>query len=94
MLSELRKYRVGMILAHQYLSQLDPQVRDAILGNTGTTISFRLGPADAEVLASEFYPEFSVGDLMSLPNYQIYLKLMVDGVVSSPFSAETVLPSD
>ena len=92
MLSELRKYRVNMILAHQFLSQLDLQVRDAILGNVGTIISFRVGAADAEILEKEFYPEFTATDLTRLPNYQIYLKLMVDGEVSSPFSAETMGP--
>jgi hypothetical protein len=90
MLSELRKYRVNLILAHQYLSQLGPQLRDAILGNVGTLVSFRLGLADAELLAKEFYPAFTAGDLISLPNYEIYLKLMVDGAVSTPFSAETL----
>jgi hypothetical protein len=92
MLSELRKYRVGMILAHQYLSQLDPQIRDAILGNVGTIIAFRLGLADAEIIAQEFYPVFSPADLVALPNYAIYLKLMVDGVPTPPFSAETLPP--
>ncbi len=90
MLSELRKYRVGMVLAHQYLSQLDPQIRDAILGNAGTIISFRLGLSDAEVLEKEFYPTFSAGDLIRLPNYRIYLKLMIDGMPSEPFSADTL----
>ena len=90
MLSELRKYRVGMILAHQYLSQLDPQVRDAVLGNVGTIITFRVGASDAEVLEKEFSPEFSALDLTTLPNYHIYLKLMVEGVVSRPFSGETL----
>ena len=93
MLSELRKYRVDMILSHQYLTQLDPQVRDAILGNTGTIISFRLGLTDAKMLAGEFYPFFSAIDLINLPNYHIYLRLMIDGVVSQPFSAETLKPS-
>src|SRR3989449_3194832 len=69
MLSELRKYRVGLILAHQYLTQLDLEVRDAILGNAGTIISFRLGLADAEILAQEFYPELAAVDLVSLPNH-------------------------
>ena len=91
MLSELRKYRVNMVLSHQYLSQLDPQVKDAILGNTGTIISFRLGLTDAEMLAGEFYPFFSARDLINLPNYHIYLRLMIDGVVSQPFSAGTLL---
>jgi len=91
MLSELRKYRVNMVLSHQYLGQLDPQVKDAILGNTGTIISFRLGLTDAEMLAGEFYPFFSARDLINLPNYHIYLRLMIDGVVSQPFSAGTLL---
>jgi Helicase HerA, central domain/TraM recognition site of TraD and TraG len=90
MLSELRKYRVSMVLAHQYLSQLDVEVRDAILGNAGTIASFRLGVPDAEILAKEFYPEFSVEDLINLPNYHVYLKLMIEGRVSKPFSAETL----
>jgi hypothetical protein len=79
-----------MILSHQYLSQLDPHVRDAILGNIGTIISFRLGLTDAEILAGEFYPFFSATDLINLPNYHIYLKLMIGGVVSQPFSGETL----
>lgn len=94
MLSELRKYRVNLILAHQYLSQLDEEVRDAILGNVGTIISFRLGLADAEILGKEFWPEFSKEDLIRLPNYNMYLKLMVNGVVTKPFSAETLPPGD
>lgn len=94
MLSELRKYRVGLVLAHQYLSQLDPQVRDAILGNVGTMISFRLGAIDARLLEREFAPELSEEDLISLPNYNIYLKLMVKGEVSHPFSAQTLRLGD
>jgi TraM recognition site of TraD and TraG len=90
MLSELRKYRTNMILSHQFQSQLEPQVRDAILGNAGTIISFRLGLTDAEILADEFYPFFSARDLINLPNYHIYLKLMIDGVVSQPFSGHTL----
>lgn len=90
MLSELRKYHVGLILANQYMSQLDEQIQAAILGNVGTIISFRLGLPDAEVLAKEFYPEFSTTDLMNLPNQYIYLKQMIDGQVSKPFSAQTI----
>lgn len=90
MLSELRKYRISMILAHQFLTQLDPAVRDAVLGNVGTIISFRLGLSDAELLAGEFYPFFSTSDLINLPNYHVYLRLMIDGKVSQPFSAETI----
>ncbi len=90
MLSELRKYGVGMTLAHQYLAQLDLLVREAILGNAGTIVSFRVGPADAELLAQEFAPTFSALDLISLPNHHIYLKLMVNGAPTAPFSAETL----
>jgi energy-coupling factor transporter ATP-binding protein EcfA2 len=90
MLSELRKYRLNLVLVHQYLGQLDEQVRDSILGNVGTMIAFRVGPGDAEILEKEFYPEFSASDLVNLPNYSVYLKLMVDGVVTKPFSAVTL----
>jgi len=93
MLSELRKYRVGLVLAHQYLAQLELPIRDAILGNVGTTIAFRVGAADAELLAQEFYPEVALVDLVSLPNHQIYLRLMVNGVPSAPFSGETLPPA-
>lgn len=90
MLSELRKYRLNLILAHQFLSQLDEHVRDAILGNVGTMITFRLGVQDAEILEKEFYPELTTGDLVNLPNFSFYIKLMIDGVVSRAFSGETV----
>jgi hypothetical protein len=94
MLSELRKYGVGLTLAHQHLHQLEPDIRHAILGNTGTLISFRVGAEDAPFLAREFQPKFDTLDLLNLPNYHIYLKLMIDGVPSQPFSAETLLPTD
>lgn len=90
MLSELRKYGVGMVLAHQYLHQLKDDVRNAVLGNAGTIISFRLGPQDAAFLAREFEPKFDAVDLLNLPNYHIYLKLMIDGAPSRPFSAVTL----
>lgn len=93
MLSELRKYRLNLILAHQYLAQLDERLLSAILGNAGTLISFRIGPSDTETIAQEFAPAFSSIDLVNLPNYHIYLKLMIDGRVSHPFSAVTLPPS-
>lgn len=92
MLSELRKYRTNMILSHQFQAQLAEEVRDAILGNVGTIVSFRLGLNDAEILEKEFYPVFSAKDLLNLPNYHIYLRLMIDGVVSQAFSANTTWP--
>src|SRR5947209_9233451 len=92
MLSEMRKYHVGLVLAHQHLSQVEDGTRDAILGNAGTIITFRIGLADALLLEKEFHPELAAVDLISLPNYHIYLKLMIDGVVSRPFSAVTPAP--
>jgi len=91
MLSELRKFHVGMVLAHQFLSQIDPLIRDAILGNVGTLITFRVGLPDAEFLAKEFFPDFSPLDFTRLPNHEIYLRLMIDGRVSRGFSGEGFL---
>lgn len=91
-LSEARKYRLCLILAHQYITQMEETVRDAVFGNIGTSICFRVGAADAEFLEKEFLPEFSLHELVNLPKYNIYLKLMIDGISSSPFSAETLPP--
>ena len=93
MLSELRKYRLSLVLAHQYLTQLEPTVKDAILGNVGTIIVFRIGATDAEIFAQEFAPEFKITDFTNLPNYHIYLKMMIDGKMSQPFSAVTLPPN-
>lgn len=93
MLSELRKYRLSLVLAHQYLSQIDPSIKDAVLGNVGTIIIFRIGAGDAEIFAQEFAPEFNVTDFTNLPNYHIYLKMMIDGKITKPFSAVTINPN-
>lgn len=90
MLSELRKYRIGLTLSHQHLSQVDPDIRDAVFGNVGTIVSFRVGAPDAGYLAREFAPVFSPDDVIGLPRYHIYAKLLIDGEPSRPFSAETV----
>jgi len=91
-LSEARKYHLSLILAHQYIAQMEETVRDAIFGNVGTIISFRVGAADAEFLEKEFLPEFNADDLVNLAKYNIYLKLMIDGVASRAFSASTLAP--
>jgi len=91
-LSEARKYGLNLIFAHQYIEQLDEKIRAAIFGNIGTIISFRVGVSDAKYLASEFYPVFDQTDLINLPNYHIYLKLMINGVTSQAFSATTFFP--
>ena len=82
-----------MTLAHQHLHQLEPGIRHAVLGNAGTVISFRVGPEDAMYLAQEFQPNFGTGDLINLPNRNVYLKLMIDGTPSPPFSAQTLEPN-
>jgi len=91
-LSEARKYRLSLILAHQYIDQMEETVRDAVFGNIGTLVTFRIGAEDAEYIEKELSPEFTAQDLVNLPKYQIYLKLMVDGVAGRPFSAETLAP--
>lgn len=90
MFSELRKFKIGMILAHQYMHQLDEDIRRAILGNAGTIISFRVGTEDAQYLAKEMLPTFTVQDFISLANHCIYLKLMIDGIPSKPFSGISI----
>jgi len=90
MMAELRKYGLGLALAHQHLHQLEPDVRHAVLGNAGTLISFRVGAEDAALLARELQPTFDVVDLIRLPNRHFYLKLMIDGSPSVPFSARTL----
>ncbi len=89
-LSEARKYRLNLILANQYLHQVDADIMRAILGNVGTLVSFRVGTEDAKMLSQEFYPIFRQSDLVNLPAYGIYLKLMIDGNASKPFSADTL----
>ena len=95
-LSEARKYRLNLIIAHQYIAQISnsegSKVSDAVFGNVGTMIIFRVGAEDAQFLEKEFEPEFTAQDLVSLPNYNVYFKLMVDGVTSRPFSAITLPP--
>ena len=91
-LSEARKYHLNLIIAHQYIAQMEEEVRDAVFGNVGTTVSFRVGPFDAEVLETVFTPTFLAADLVNLGFTQIYLTLMIDGVGSQPFSAATLPP--
>jgi hypothetical protein len=89
-LSESRKFGLGLFMANQYTEQLSDEMCAAIFGNVGTLIAFRVGATDAELLAKEFYPVFNETDLVHLPKYSMYLKLMIDGATSKPFSATTV----
>lgn len=91
-LSEARKYRLNLIIAHQYIEQVDEVVQAAVFGNVGTIVVFRIGAADADFLENEFFPTFTPEDLVNLSKFEIYLKLMIDGVTSEAFSARTLPP--
>ena len=91
-LSEARKYKLGLTIAHQYIEQMSDEVRAAVFGNVGTMITFRIGAHDADKLEKEFAPVFEATDMVSLGFAQIYLKLMINGVGSHPFSATTLPP--
>ncbi len=91
-LSEARKYKLALIIAHQYVAQMEESVRDAVFGNVGTSLSFRVGPLDAELLEKVYAPQFMAGDLINLGMAQVYLSLMINDMGSAPFSARTLPP--
>ncbi len=91
-LSEARKYKLSLIIAHQYIEQMEENIRSAVFGNVGTTITFRVGPFDAQVLETLYKPTFYADNLVNLGFAQIYLTLMIDGIGSKPFSARTMSP--
>lgn len=91
-LSEARKYKLALTMAHQYIEQMEEEVRDAVFGNVGTMVTFRVGAYDADILEKEFAPVFTAEDMVNLGLRQIYLKLMIDSVTSQPFSATTMAP--
>lgn len=92
MISALRKYGVSLVLTNQHLAQLEPEVRHSVLANVGTLISFRVGPEDSSILAREFQPTFEPFDLVNLTAHDVIMKMMIDGVISRPFSATTLPP--
>jgi len=91
-LSEARKYHLNLIMAHQYVEQLGDTVKAAVFGNVGTLVVFRVGAIDAEELVKEFTPVFMEEDIVNLPKYEFYIKLMIDGISSDPFSARGLFP--
>jgi hypothetical protein len=90
MLSEARKFKVSLFLTHQYIDQVHEKIHAAVMGNAGTLICFRVGSADADTLSAEFKPPFDVEDMIALKRYHLYIKLMIDGATSKPFSAQTL----
>ena len=93
-LSEARKYRLNLHLTHQYTAQLPESMQDAVFGNIGTMVLFAVGAPDAAILEKEFLPYFTAEDLISLDKYHLYLKLLVDGMTSKPFSAISLTPPE
>lgn len=91
-LSEARKYRLNLVMAHQYIEQIEEEVQAAVFGNVGTLVIFRVGAADAEILEPELMPVFEQNDIVNLRKFDVYLKLMIDGVSSNAFSATTLPP--
>lgn len=91
-LAEARKYNLNLTMAHQYIAQLKDEVREAVFGNAGTIISFRVGGADADILVKEFAPVFENNDLVNLDKYHVYIKLLIDGISCPAFSARTLPP--
>ena len=91
-LSEARKYHLNIIIANQYVTQMSEEVRDAVFGNVGTMITFRVGASDAPLLAKEYIPVFEETDLINLDKYHIYVKMSIEGVTTIPFSATNIPP--
>jgi len=92
-LSEARKYSLNLTLAHQFIAQLTDDIREAIFGNVGSVISFRIGATDSETLLKQFEPTFTTNDLINIDNFNAYVKLLINGQPSTPFNIRT-LPSD
>ncbi|GIW68428.1 MAG: hypothetical protein KatS3mg099_376 [Candidatus Parcubacteria bacterium] len=91
-LSEARKFKLALTIAHQYIEQMEEEIRAAVFGNVGTMITFRVGAYDAEILEREFGPKITAQDLVNLGFAEIYIRLMVDGITLQPFSAQTLPP--
>lgn len=91
-LSEARKYKLALTVANQFIAQMEESIRDAVFGNMGTTITFRVGPLDAEFMERVFAPVFTGEDLQNISFGQVFLTLLIDGMASKPFSAATLGP--
>ncbi len=91
-LSEARKYRLNLIIAHQFIAQIPEKIRDSVFGNVGSTIAFRVGPDDAEYLEKEFSPVFSKNDLMNIDNFNAYVKILINNETSKPFNIKIIAP--
>ena len=93
-LSEARKYKLSLNIAHQYIAQLDEKIKDSVFGNVGSMAVFRVGSDDADYLESQFEPVFDASDIMNIDNYNCYLKMLVSGVPVTPFNLKTFKAPD
>lgn len=93
-LSEARKYKLGLSIAHQFIAQLQPDIKDAVFGNVGSIATFRVGNDDAQFLEQQFAPTFTASDLMNVPNYHAYVRVLANGTPTVPFSIETLPPAE
>ncbi len=91
-LSEARKYKLGLTVAHQFIAQLDENIKNAVFGNVGSIAAFRVGPEDAPTLEAQFKPVFEAHDLMNVPNWNAYMRVLANGVPTKPFSMKTMPP--
>jgi predicted ribonuclease YlaK len=91
-LSEARKYRLCLIVAHQFIGQLTEEIREAVFGNIGSMVAFRVGAEDAEFLVKQFEPVFDINDLINIDNFNAHIKLMINNQTSNPFNLATYLP--
>lgn len=93
-LSEARKYKLGLSIAHQFIAQLQPDIKDAVFGNVGSIAAFRVGNDDAQFLEQQFAPTFTASDLMNIPNYNAYMRVLANGTPTPPFSVSTLPPTE
>lgn len=93
-LSEARKYKLGLSVAHQFTAQLQQNIRDAVFGNVGSMAVFRVGNEDAQMLEHQFSPTFTASDLMNIPNYNAYMRVLANGTPTVPFSISTLPPTE
>jgi GTPase SAR1 family protein len=93
-LSEARKYRLNLVIAHQFIAQLEDDIRDSVFGNVGSMISFRVGAEDAEVLVKQFEPVFEKNDLINIDNFNAYIRLLINGQTAAPFNIKTIRPKE
>ncbi|MEZ4104513.1 MAG: type IV secretion system DNA-binding domain-containing protein [Candidatus Paceibacterota bacterium] len=92
-LSEARKYKLGLTIAHQFIAQLEPSIKDAVFGNVGSMATFRVGAEDAQFLESQFSPVFGVNDLINIPNYNAIVRILANGTPTKPFNLRTMPPA-